>query len=89
MAARAAGWSDCTPGRFLLPGDLCFSHGILPFDLIGRSLLVATWNPFDRALMTHVKQMLDYNLFWYISPPAEIFAALRQVHGVLERKRGG
>nr|WP_207186516.1 YcjX family protein [Rhodobaculum claviforme] len=21
-AARAAGWSDCTPGRFLLPGDL-------------------------------------------------------------------
>ncbi|MGR3484167.1 MAG: YcjX family protein [Paracoccaceae bacterium] len=22
QAARAAGWSDCTPGRFLLPGDL-------------------------------------------------------------------
>ncbi|MGY6632288.1 MAG: YcjX family protein [Alkalilacustris sp.] len=22
VAARAAGWSDCTPGRFLLPGDL-------------------------------------------------------------------
>jgi predicted YcjX-like family ATPase len=25
MAARAAGWSDCTPGRFLLPGDLAGS----------------------------------------------------------------
>ena len=24
-AARAAGWSDCTPGRFLLPGDLAGS----------------------------------------------------------------
>ena len=25
MAARAAGWTDCTPGRFLLPGDLAGS----------------------------------------------------------------
>ncbi len=25
LAARAAGWSDCTPGRFLLPGDLAGS----------------------------------------------------------------
>ena len=25
MSARAAGWSDCTPGRFLLPGDLAGS----------------------------------------------------------------
>src|SRR5690606_14325721 len=24
-AAREAGWSDCTPGRFLLPGDLAGS----------------------------------------------------------------
>ena len=25
LTARAAGWSDCTPGRFLLPGDLAGS----------------------------------------------------------------
>lgn len=25
VAARAAGWSDCTPGRFLLPGELAGS----------------------------------------------------------------
>lgn len=25
VSARAAGWSDCTPGRFLLPGDLAGS----------------------------------------------------------------
>jgi predicted YcjX-like family ATPase len=25
QAARAAGWADCTPGRFLLPGDLAGS----------------------------------------------------------------
>lgn len=27
-AARAAGWSDCTPGRFLLPGDLVGSPAL-------------------------------------------------------------
>ncbi|MDZ7905413.1 MAG: YcjX family protein [Cypionkella sp.] len=27
-AARAAGWSDCTPGRFLLPGDLAGSPAL-------------------------------------------------------------
>ena len=28
QAARAAGWSDCTPGRFLLPGDLAGSPAL-------------------------------------------------------------
>lgn len=74
---------------FLLPGELCFTHCIVPFDLIGRSVLIATWNPFDRALLTHVKQMLDYNLFWYISPPEEILGALRRVHGIESKKGGG
>ncbi|MFN3274593.1 MAG: YcjX family protein [Paracoccus sp. (in: a-proteobacteria)] len=36
-AARAAGWSDCTPGRFLIPGELAGSPALtfapLPPDL--------------------------------------------------------
>lgn len=28
QAARAAGWSDCSPGRFLLPGDLAGSPAL-------------------------------------------------------------
>lgn len=28
VRARAAGWSDCTPGRFLLPGDLAGSPAL-------------------------------------------------------------
>lgn len=34
-AARAAGWSDCTPGRFLLPGDLAGSP-VLTFAPLPR-----------------------------------------------------
>jgi tetratricopeptide (TPR) repeat protein len=33
----------------LLPRDLCFDKGIVPFDLISRSVLIATSNPFDMA----------------------------------------
>jgi hypothetical protein len=34
-AARAAGWADCTPGRFLLPGDLAGSP-VLTFAPLPR-----------------------------------------------------
>jgi len=49
-AARAAGYSDCTPGRFLLPGDLAGSP-VLTFaplprpDTMGRGSL---WREMDR-----------------------------------------
>ncbi|GAB1478824.1 YcjX family protein [Paracoccaceae bacterium] len=39
QAARAKGWSDCTPGRFLLPGDLAGSP-------------VLTFAPLPRPAMT-------------------------------------
>lgn len=37
-AARAAGWADCTPGRFLLPGDLAGSP-VLTFAPIPKPAL--------------------------------------------------
>ena len=49
-AARAAGWADCTPGRFLLPGDLAGSP-VLTFAPLpqpaspGRRSL---WREFER-----------------------------------------
>jgi len=66
----------------LLPRDVCFESCIIPFDLISRSVLIATANPFDETTRDRVRTMLDYNVFWYISPPAEIISALRHVHGL-------
>ena len=46
--ARAAGWSDCTPGRFLMPGELEGSPALtftpLPDDWRGSAL----WREFER-----------------------------------------
>jgi tetratricopeptide (TPR) repeat protein len=69
----------------LLPAELCFSHGIVPFDLISRSALIATANPFNAPVREQVRSMLDYNVFWYVSSPAEITAALRRAHGYENR----
>lgn len=65
----------------LLPRDLCFTFGIIPFDIISRSVLIATCNPFNQAVHEHIRNTLDYNPFWYVAVPGEINAALRAVHG--------
>ncbi|MCS7048287.1 MAG: hypothetical protein NZ483_03200 [Verrucomicrobiae bacterium] len=71
----------------LLPREICFRYCIVPFDLISRSVLIATCNPFDDAARTEVESLLDYNLFWYLSPPAEITTALRAAYS-LDGKTG-
>lgn len=66
----------------LLPQDICWPGCLVPFDLISRSVLIATANPFDQQTKERVQAMLDYNIFWYIAPPADILATLRRVHGL-------
>jgi len=64
----------------LLPKEVCFTHCIVPFDLISRSVLIATPNPFDLTTRDQVQAMIDYNTFWYVGSPTEIVAALRKAH---------
>jgi hypothetical protein len=66
----------------LLPRELCFEHCIVPFDLISRSVLIATANPFDLAVRNQAQIMLAYNVFWYVTSPEEIQIALRRAHGL-------
>jgi hypothetical protein len=66
----------------LLPRELCFENCIVPFDLISRSVLIATANPFDLAVRSQAQIMLAYNVFWYVTSPEEIQTALRRAHGL-------
>lgn len=60
QAARAAGWADCTPGRFLLPGDLAGSP-VLTFAPLpppanpGRRSL---WREFERRFEGYQRQVV-------------------------------
>jgi len=73
---------------FLVPQEICWEHLMIPFDLISRSVLIATANPFDQQARDRVQGILDYSVFWYVAAPLEIAAALRRVHGQ-EGQRGG
>ena len=58
-AARQAGFYDCTPGRFLLPGDLAGSPAItfapLPGPRAGRRSL---WREFERRYEAYKSQVV-------------------------------
>lgn len=66
----------------LLPEDICWQHCLVPFDLISRSVLIATTNPFDQAARKQVEAMVDYHVFWFVAPPADIVTALQRSHSL-------
>jgi len=70
----------------LLPQDVCWQYCLVPFDLLSRSVLIATANPFDQAARKQVEAMLDYHVFWFVASPADIVAALRHAFGLDSRK---
>ncbi len=60
QAARAAGWSDCTPGRFLLPGDLAGSP-VLTFAPLPKPSSTprgSLWREMDRRFEAYKSQVV-------------------------------
>jgi tetratricopeptide (TPR) repeat protein len=66
----------------LLPLDLCWQWCVVPFDLISRSVLIATANPFDPYARQQIESLIKRSVFWYVSSPQEISTALRRAHGL-------
>jgi tetratricopeptide (TPR) repeat protein len=66
----------------LLPLDVCSQFCIVPVDLISRSVLIATANPFNQVALQQIEAMLDYSIFWYVSSPTEIMTTLHRAHGL-------
>ena len=64
----------------LLPREIAFEFCLIPFDRISRCVLIAVANPLDPALRDRIRVLIDYDLFWYVSSPAEITYALRRAH---------
>lgn len=60
-AARAAGWSDCTPGRFLLPGDLAGSP-VLTFAPLPKPATTARgslWTEMERRFDAYKSRVIQ------------------------------
>lgn len=59
-AARAAGFYDCTPGRFLLPGDLAGSPVLTfaPLPFVDRPARKSLWRAFERRFESYKAQVV-------------------------------
>jgi len=59
-AAREAGFSDCTPGRFLLPGDLEGSPVLTfaPLPLVDRPARKSLWREFERRYDSYKRNIV-------------------------------
>lgn len=65
------------------PRDLCLRWCILPFDRMGRSVLVATANPFNQRAARDLERASSdagnkHRFLWYVASPAELLKILRK-----------
>ncbi len=64
----------------MLPESLTLGRLFVPFDVVSRTIMVATANPFDSQGKEAVQQLLDYNIQWHLAAPAAITKVLREIY---------
>jgi Type II secretion system (T2SS), protein E, N-terminal domain len=60
------------------PADVCQRWCILPFDRMGKSLMVATVNPYNREAAKDLGEATKNRILWYLAPPSELIIDLRK-----------
>jgi hypothetical protein len=64
----------------MLPESLTMGRLMVPFDILSRTVMIATANPFDALGKEAAQQLLDYNVQWHLASPVAIFKALGEVY---------
>jgi len=66
----------------MLPENVALTRLMVPFDVMSRTVMIATANPFDSMGKSAAQQLLDYNIQWHLASPAAIIRVLQQAHRV-------
>lgn len=61
------------------PAEACRRWGVLPFDRLSKSIMVATANPFNQQAAKELAEATNNRLLWYLVPPSEIIKNLRKI----------
>ena len=62
----------------MLPESLTLGRLIVPFDVLSRTVMIATANPFDALGKQAVQQILDYSIQWHLAAPSSILKVLNE-----------
>jgi len=66
----------------MLPENLTISRLIVPFDIMSRTVMIATANPFDALGKEAVQQLLDYNVQWHVASPQAITKVIQETYRI-------
>ena len=66
----------------MLPEHLTIGRLIVPFDVVSRTIMIATANPFDAEAKETAQQMLDYHIQWHLAAPQAISKAIASVYKI-------
>lgn len=66
----------------MLPETITLGRLIVPFDVMSRTLMVATANPFDVMGKEAVQRLLDFNIQWHLASPDAITKVLSETYRV-------
>jgi len=66
----------------MLPDSITLGRLIAPFDVISRTIMIATANPFDSEGKQAVQQLLDYNIQWHLAAPRSILKVLSDTYRI-------
>ena len=64
----------------MLPETLTLNRLMVPFDVMSRTLMIATANPFDAPGKQAVQQLLDYSIQWHLASPQAILKVLGEAY---------
>ena len=61
------------------PNDTLMRWCVLPFDRMGKSVLAATTNPFNKRAVVELEEATKQRFIWYLASPTDLIKALRKV----------
>jgi hypothetical protein len=61
------------------PTDTLMRWCVLPFDRMGKSVLAATTNPFNKRAVVELEEATKQRFIWYLASPTDLIKALRKV----------
>jgi hypothetical protein len=61
------------------PAEILQRWCVLPFDRMGKSVLVATANPFNKRVISELEEATRQRFLWYLASPVDLIKALRKV----------
>jgi hypothetical protein len=72
----------------MLPESITLNRLIVPFDIMSRTLMIATANPFDALGKQAVQQLLDYTIQWHLASPQAIYKVLGETYRLSNTRPG-